>query len=176
MEEHELNNLNEDSLDELDVTPAPAPVVEPKVNPVDVLVLGSDLDLVAAVETELDNKGLSHKTLDSHLDLEDAAKAGCTHLIVNCGDGWDAFVEACRVSYDHDHSNPIRPVLQFASEKYSVHDHGHPANNIVELYNNAAQSDDSSDEEGGVSDWLGIMPKRVDHSALAARGLGHFFK
>ena len=80
-------------------------------NDFDVIVMGSDVKLAHAVANEINGSGLKANLLDNHSDLENwhGGKA-----IINCGDGWDAFVRALEVS-----ESSMRVVIQFGTFMHS---------------------------------------------------------
>lgn len=77
----------------------------------DVIVMGSDVKLAHAVANEINDLGLKVNLLDDHGDLENwhGGKA-----VINCGDGWDAFVRALEVS-----ESSMKTVIQFGTFMHS---------------------------------------------------------
>jgi hypothetical protein len=77
----------------------------------DVIVMGSDVKLANAVANEINGAGLKVNLLDDHSDLKSwhGGKA-----IINCGDGWDAFLKALEVS-----EPSMKAVIQFGTSMHS---------------------------------------------------------
>jgi len=127
-EAHEMPEAVEDAVED---------VVEDVVEDHGIEVLGPDSKLTSAVSAALRARGHHHKVLSSHHDLVGGKP------IINCGDDWDAFVEAKRVN-----EASLALVLQLSTAPFNSSDVPYGTGSINLLYDMEDEDHDELVENG----------------------------